>query len=507
VYPKLGPDQAATLLDYTDYLTEASSGFLSAQWLPGDQWSLKSITTYRRVRVNNTLDLAGLPQFYINTYQRFHNSDLSQEFQVNYSGNRSSVVAGLYYLHGLDGIPSSDTISPRVQLNQISSEDQLESQQSVKSVAGYANFEYNLTDALRASVGARYTHEDVGIILRDVQTNTTLPQLAIVCPPGSSPLICQSVAFPLANSPLAIATAQFIAANSGGALAFVPGSATTVRTDVSPSATFTRFTPSAKLAYDLTSKTLVYAGYAAGYKAGGFDTFRPFTQFNPEKVQSYTLGLKTTSPDSTLRFNTEAFYNDYTDKQLSTVEIINSSLAKVTKNAGKVRTYGLDADLAWLTPVRGLRVGVTAGYLQTSVQHYFSADANTGTVVDLAPVTRLGFAPKWTGAVGASYTIPVAGEGDLTFEGNVYYRSLSYTDSPIDITSGAQTLEVQRANAITNGGITFRSTGDRWHIALEGRNLTDKRVITNSFNAGVGSVVGQYNDPRTWSVSFGLNFR
>jgi iron complex outermembrane receptor protein len=58
-----------------------------------------------------------------------------------------------------------------------------------------------------------------------------------------------------------------------------------------------------------------------------------------------------------------------------------------------------------------------------------------------------------------------------------------------------------------NAGMTFRSTGDRWHVALEGRNLSDKRVITNSFNAGVGSVVGQYNDPRTWSLSVGFNVR
>jgi len=309
------------------------------------------------------------------------------------------------------------------------------------------------------------------------------------------------------DSPLAAATAQFIAANSGGLLAFVPGSTTTLNTDVSPSATFTRFTPSAKLAYDITSKTMVYAGYAAGYKAGGFDTFRPFTQFNPEKVQGYTLGFKTTTPDSTLRFNTEAFYNDYTDKQLSTVEIINNSLGKVTRNAGQVHTYGVDADLAWLTPVRGLRVGLTAGYLQTNVLHYFTTDANTGATVDVASKTQLGFAPKWTGSVGASYTLPFAGAGDLTFEGNVYYRSKSYTDSPIDTTGFASMLEVQRANAITNAGITFRTTGDRWHVAMEGRNLSDKRVVTNSFNAGVGSVVGQYNDPRTWSLSVGFNFR
>ena len=515
VYPTLGPDQAATLLDYRDYLTEASYGFLSAQWLPADRWSLKSVSTYRRVRVKNTLDLAGLPQFYIDTYQRFQNSDLSQEFQVNYTGNHAAVVAGLYYLHGLDGIPSSDTISPRVQLTETSSEDQLESQEIVKSTAAYANLDYNLTDALRVSVGARYTHEDVGIILRDSQVNTTLPLFAIVCAnPALGCQVGQNLAFPLVNSPLAIATAQYIAASgapiaaqNGYAIQVVPGSTTTLNTDVSPSATFTRLTPSAKLAYDIASKTMVYVGYAAGYKAGGFDTFRPFTQFNPEKVQSYTLGLKTTTPDSKLRFNTEAFYNDYTDKQLSTVELIDSTLSKVTKNAGQVHTYGVDADLAWLTPVRGLRVGVTAGFLQTDVVHYFSTDANTGAAIDLAPVTRLGFAPKWTGSVGASYSIPFGGEGDLTFEGNVYYRSMSYTDSPIDITSGAGALEVQRANAITNGGVTFRSTGDRWHVAFEGRNLTDKRVITNSFNAGVGSVVGQYNDPRTWTVSFGVNFR
>jgi iron complex outermembrane receptor protein len=515
VYPTLGPDQAATLLDYTNYLTEASYGFLSAQWLPSDQWSLKSVSTYRRVRVNNTLDLAGLPQFYIDTFQRFQNSDLSQEFQVNYTGNHAAVVAGLYYLHGLDGIPSSDTISPRVQLTEASSEDQLESQEIVKSAAAYANLDYNLTDALHVSVGGRYTHEDVGIILRDIQTNTTLPLFAIACTnPALGCQVGQNIAFPLVNSPLAIATAQYIAASgaliaaqNGYALQVFPGSSTTLLTDVSPSATFTRFTPSAKLAYDIASRTMVYAGYAAGYKAGGFDTFRPFTQFNPEKVQSYTLGLKTTTPDSTLRFNTEAFYNDYTDKQLSTVELINNSLGKVTKNAGQVHSYGLDADLAWLTPVRGLRVGLTAGYLQNDVVHYFSVDPNTGAAVDLAPVTRLGFAPKWTGALGLSYTMPVEGEGDLTFEGNVYYRSKSYTDSPIDITSVASILEVQHANAITNAGITFRSTGDRWHVAFEGRNLSDKRVVTNSFNAGVGSIVGQYNDPRTWSLSVGFNVR
>lgn len=498
VYPRLGYDQAATLLNYENYLTEASYGVLTAQWQPADPWFLKSITTYRVVRVHNTLDLAGLPQFYIDTYQRIRNADFSQELQFNYSDARTAIVAGLYYLHGIDGIPSSDTISPRVQLTQSTSEDQLVSEQITKSGAAYANLDYNLTEHWHASVGARYTDEDVGIILQDVQVNTTLPLLQVVGQPLS---------FPLVNTPSAITTAQFLAANSGGLLTFVPGSTTTILTNVSPSTTFKQFTPSAKLAYDIGLKTMVYAGFAAGYKAGGFDTFRPFTKFNPEKVQSYTLGLKTTTPDSTLRFNTEAFFNDYTDKQLSNVMIVDNSLEKITTNAGKVRTYGVDADLAWLPPVRGLRIGLTAGYLQTDVLQYLTTQNNTSTVVDLASVTRLGFAPNWTAALDANYRMPLASAGSLTFEGNVYFRSVSYTDSPINITSVAASLEEQHANAIINAGITYRTADERWHVALEGQNLSDKRVLTNSFNAGVGSVVGQYNDPVTWSLSVGYDFK
>jgi iron complex outermembrane receptor protein len=498
VYPVLGPDQTATNMDYTQFVTESSTGFLTAQWDVAAQVSLKSMTTYRTVRVHNNLDLDGTAQDYINTFQHIRNSDFSQELQLNATSDKAALVAGVYYLHGIDGEPSDDTISPRTQLTTITTEQQLRSDQIVKSYAVYGNLDYNLTQALRLSLGARFTHEDVGIDLQDVQTNTTLPQLAIA---GTA------YAFPLLNSPLAIGTAQAIAFGSGGALKFVAPTSVTNVTNVSPSAAFKRFTPSAKLAYDLNPHTMGYVGYAEGYKAGGFDTFRPFTQFNPEKVKSYTVGLKTTTPDSRLRFNTELFYNDYTDKQLSTVFLIDNSLGKVTKNAGQVHTYGVDMDLAWVTPLKGLRAGLTAGYLKTKVQHYFDIDANTGQLIDRAPNTRLGFSPEWTGAVNLSYTMPLAAVGELTFAGNVAYRSMSYTDSPIDLTSTAASLEVQRAHATENAGITYRTSDERWHVALEGRNLSDKRVITNSFNAGVGTVIGQYNDPRTWSLSVGYNFK
>jgi iron complex outermembrane receptor protein len=497
VFPKLGPDQADTNLDYGQYLTEASSGFMTGQWAIDDRWTVKSATTYRSVRIKNNLDLDGLPVPYINTFQHFANADVSQEFQVIFSTRRAAAVAGLYYLNGHDGIPDTDTISPLVQLTQYTTEVQTESEEKVRSIAAYGNLDYNITDSWHASLGARYTSEDVGIVLRDTAVNTSLPVLSVVG---------QGVNFPLVDSPLAAYEAQAIAAASGGALAFQPGTTTTTVTDVSPTATFRSFTPTAKLGYDLGPQTLGYVGYSEGYKAGGFDTFRPFTQFDPEKVRSYTLGLKTTTADGKLRWNTEAFYNDYTNKQLSTEVLIGGTLGRETRNAGQVHTYGVDMDIAWLTPIERLRIGLTAGYLETNVVHFYQT-SETGAVVDTGSTTRLGFSPKWTAALDLNYTLPLGASGDLTFDGNVYYRSRSFTDSPIDITSVAASLEVQSANAMLNAGITYRTANQRWHVALEGLNLSDKRVLTNTFNADVGSIIGQYNDPRTWSLSVGYSFK
>ena len=496
VYPALGPDQSDTNIDYTQFVTETSSGYVTGQWAIDDRWTVKSATTYRTVRVKNNIDLDGLPEPYINTFQRIANADFTQEFQLNYSSERASGVAGLYYLNSHDGIPDSDTISPLVQLTQYTSEAQSESLQTARSVAVYGNLDYNVTDTWHASLGARYTSERVGIVLRDVAVNTTLPLLDVVG---------QNVAFPIASSPLALYEAQLIAAGSGGALAYVPSSSSTTVTDVSPTATYNSFTPTVKLGHDFSPRTLGYVGYAAGYKAGGFDTFRPFTQFHPEKVGSYTVGLKTTTPDDKLRWNTEAFYNDYTNKQLSTEILEGNTLGRVTRNAGQVHTYGVDSDLAWLTPIERLRLGLTAGYLKTDVVHFRQVSA-TGVEVDTASTTRLGFSPEFTAALDLNYRLPLGGAGDLTADANIAYRSRSYTDSPIDTTSVAASLEVQKANAISNAGLTYHTADQHFHLALEVLNLTDKRVLTNTFNADVGSIIGQYNDPRTWSLSLGFDF-
>ena len=56
-----------------------------------------------------------------------------------------------------------------------------------------------------------------------------------------------------------------------------------------------------------------------------------------------------------------------------------------------------------------------------------------------------------------------------------------------------------------NASIAFRSSDERWRIALEGKNLEDERQPVSTFGIGIVATAG-YNPPRTWAVSVGYEF-
>ncbi len=135
------------------------------------------------------------------------------------------------------------------------------------------------------------------------------------------------------------------------------------------------FTPSAKLSWMLAEETMLYAGYSTGFKSGGFSTVSGFLRpYDPETLDSYTLGLKTTLADS-LRLNAEVFYNDYQDKQLSTVMLDeNGRLVALEDNVGEMSTSGAEIEVEW-APLEGLLLMVSGGYLDTDVDAYVLQDA------------------------------------------------------------------------------------------------------------------------------------
>ena len=104
-----------------------------------------------------------------------------------------------------------------------------------------------------------------------------------------------------------------------------------------------------------------------------------------------------------------------------------------------------------------------------------------------------------------SYDFDLSDWGSMTLATDVSYRTESYTNSPIDLTSPAAEAQVQEEHAIWNALVAFRSADQRWRVALEGKNLEDKRVITNTFDLTLFQTAG-YNAPRTWALSVGYEF-
>ena len=56
-----------------------------------------------------------------------------------------------------------------------------------------------------------------------------------------------------------------------------------------------------------------------------------------------------------------------------------------------------------------------------------------------------------------------------------------------------------------HASLTYRSADERWRISLEGKNLSDERVVVNTFNV-TDFTLGGYNRGRTWGLTLDYNF-
>ncbi|CAN7421525.1 TonB-dependent receptor [Phenylobacterium sp. LjRoot225] len=126
-----------------------------------------------------------------------------------------------------------------------------------------------------------------------------------------------------------------------------------------------------------TDRTMVYASYSRGYKAGGFNTPCDLqspgcgsvpTTFAPEFVDAYEIGTKNVLAGGRLLLNLTAFHYDYRGYQVSST--INKSSVNQNIDA---RIDGLELESVW-EPVQRLRFNLSAGWLKTRIRG--------GTVLD-----------------------------------------------------------------------------------------------------------------------------
>ncbi len=339
--------------------------------------------------------------------------------------------------------------------------------QSSDSIAFFTNNTWRATDALELTLGLRYTRENKD--MHTLQTNI-----------GGSDAVCTAVR----NNPFAPA------ALLGGALCinqlnpdFDGRAYTQELTDEDISGRFA-------VQYRFNPDLMVYASYARGYKAGGFNLERSSgpnparpgdvlpiddTSFPAETVDSWELGFKSTLLNRQLLFNATWFHQTFSDFQLNTFAGINF----IVESIPELTSTGVDADLMWFTPVEGLTLTGGLTYAQTEYGDFTAADLSNASrfpALSLLPGAQMSFAPEWSVTAGINYDRSIGGGLRGLFNLSAKYTSEYNTGSDL------LPLKMNDAMTLVNGRIGIGSEDERWTLEVWGQNLTDEEYAQVVFN-------------------------
>lgn len=246
---------------------------------------------------------------------------------------------------------------------------------------------------------------------------------------------------------------------------------------------------------------LGYVSYNRGFKSGGANLSNVTSpMYGPEQLDAYEVGVKSTLFGRRVRLNGAAFYYDYKDVQVSSVEAGIQSIY----NAATARTYGFEMELdAQVTSQLRFNAGYT--YLDAKFINFPRAQTNTvnpagGVVQSFQPASgnKLPNAPESVITAGATYTVPI-GSNTLNFNGNMYHSS-SYFTEPDNFRS-------QGSYELYNASVEFILDG-RWSFSVWGKNLSNEPVdifpSVNGLGGGIGIPRSAFAPPRTYGATIGF---
>lgn len=441
------------------------------------------------------------------TYQQF-----SQEIRITSPGGKKiDYIAGLFYQNG--GVEVTDEVFLGSFLNLVPGLSPLAGtftdrkyEQSSNLYSAFAQADFNLSDRLTVTAGARLSHED----------KTGSRRLTVEGLPGNVAIMTPN---PVAGIPHPLAPLQNQAEFLwSAALNIAPH-------QVSGEFGEDTLDPLLRIHFDATENIGLYASFTGGSKAGGFDirsnsvpgsplipgravgTF----EFNGERAENYEVGAKMNWDRA--RLNVSAFRTDYSDLQTS---VFDGVLSFTVANAAGARTQGIEADGRFLVS-EGLELYGSGAYLDYKFTDFPQGQCNfnerTVQMITTEFCDRSGarvrFAPEFSGNFGLDYDTDIS--ETLIFDANINVDvSSSYfvatNNDPAQVEDGFATL----------GGQLGISGGDgAWRFSVIGKNLTDERIkvgggslpLATTLTGGTGIAYDSlYARPRNITFKLDYNF-
>jgi iron complex outermembrane receptor protein len=286
-----------------------------------------------------------------------------------------------------------------------------------------------------------------------------------------------------------------------------------------------RFDYRVSLDYRFSDQLLAYATVSTGFKGGGISP-RPFNAaqiqpFGPEELTAFEVGVKTDLFDKRVRFNAAAFWNDFTNAQLTLLscpQFGGPGPCALPQNAGDATVRGVEFEL-FASPVDGFDLNASLSYLD------FRWDCVVPTVVDptaspTAPcssearyVDRVNSPPRgvgnWQWSIGAQYAFDMGGNGSITPRVDVSYSGELNSSATVPAAGSPSALfGTIESYTLTNARLTWRNADENLSIALAVSNLFDKYYQPNKFDqvGPSGFITAAVGRPREWSITVKKDF-
>lgn len=443
----------------------------------------------------------------------------SQEVKLNGTlfGGFIDYITGVYYINEKNKVDFADIFSASETTALLLADRILRN--STEAYAGYVQADFNLTDALKLTAGVRYTDETKDIALHDNRA---------VCNAG--PLL-----------PTCLDTSNLTSANGTE----IP---TELRTRI--------WTPRVAANFKATDDVLLFASATRGFKSGGWNARGTsptnVLPFDPEKVWSYELGVKSELFDRRLRANVTLFQTEIADLQVpSSVVSPSGATTFITRNFADYANRGVEVELQY-APISGLNLYLNGGYQDAEYEidrnapefdvygtrsvaaqqaecqsllaaGYIPGGAGTasfcavGIVAPDGSIAKPVRAPEFTVALGGDYEIPLGDYSLVPSLNATWYPDQEIQTSNYTIYSGAITGtngtfpanpyggdyitgSFSEAVWFVNGGLALNGPDERWQVAVNCSNCFDEASAQNVLGYTYLSA------PRTWTVRARYHF-
>lgn len=358
----------------------------------------------------------------------------------------------------------------------------LSGEQDTKAWAAYLDTQWDVSDQFTVRLGGRYSEER-----RDGRQNFDLVMLP------DRRIAPNTIFFPNAIS-------EDRAAAQPDAFGFIIA-------PVNGPTTFRAFTPKLGIDFKPVDDVLLYASVQRGFKSGGYNIGSSQRDpFEPEKIWSYEIGVRSELLDRALLLNASAFWYDYSNLQAQ--DSVGNQ--PIIRNVGKARVRGFEVETV-ARPTNFLKLEgaltyvdakFTEGQLTEPLRPAPLTEPPGSLLRDLDGL-RLPRAPRWKFSLAGQVEQPVGDAGRVTARAEYHWQSKIYfTVFNIDAAS-------QESYGLLRASLGFTSADDRWSVRLFGDNLTGETYFTNQILTGTvygAEFVGPLGAPRTYGVDLRFNF-